>query len=176
VKKFRSVFLATLTMGLAVSSLAFDAVSDFKAYLKKFEAGVVKAFATKNHKFFETISTPDFTYTDASGRKMTKKESIAQMKGMFDSMGPAKASFKSSGHAVKGNTATANYVGHFVMSQKGPDGKAHKLEMTSYTKETYKKVGAKWLVHSMVETKPGKMTMDGKPFDPSQMGGPPPAN
>lgn len=163
-------------MGLAVSSLAFDAVSDFKAYLKKFEAGVVKAFATKNSAYFGQISTPDFTYTDATGRKMTKKESIAQMKAMFDQTGAAKASFKSSGHAVRGNIGTANYIGTFVMTSKGPDGKSHTMAMTSYTKETYKKIGAKWFVHAIVETKPGKMTMDGKPFDPSQMGGPPPAN
>jgi len=175
-KRFRSVFVATLSFGLAVTALSFDALSDFKAALKQFEAGVVKAFATKNHKFFEQISTPDFTYTDFKGTKMKKKESIAQMKAMFDSMGPSKASFRSSGHAVRGNMGSANYVGTFVMNQKGPDGKNHVIVMTSFTKETYKKVGAKWLVSSIVETKEGKMTMDGKPFDPSMMGGPPPAN
>jgi hypothetical protein len=61
------------------------------------------------------------------------------------------------------------------MDMPGPNGKPQKMEMHTFTTETYKKVGNKWLVHKIVETKPSMMLMNGKPFDPSKMGAPAPA-
>lgn len=174
-KRFRSLFIATLGMGLAVSSFAFDALSDFKAFLKKSEASTAKAFANKDASYFEKVTTPDFTYTSFNGPKMNKKQAIAQMKAQLSTAQSIKARFKSSNVALRGNTATVDTINYFDMKISGPDGKPHAMKLTSYSKETYRKVGAKWLLALIVETKAGKMTMDGKPFDPSAMGGPPPA-
>jgi hypothetical protein len=171
VNRTKLQLIAIISLGIATVALALDATSDFKAYLAKLEPQVEKAFKNKNAAFFQQVSTPDFKYVDAQGNVENKEQSMASMKQMFGMAKSVSAKFKRLSATAKGNQGTASYEGKFNIVMAGPDGKMQNMAMSTYTRETYRKVGSKWLVSKIQETKPGKMTMNGKPFNP----GPPPS-
>jgi hypothetical protein len=172
--KFRSVFVATLGFGMAALSLADDAANDLRAFLNRFEPQVVKAFAKKDIKFFERISTSDFKYVDSNKVAQEKKAALEGMKQFFAMSSAIHVKFNRGKIAAKGNSGSVDYHSIFTSDVKGPDGKNHKMRMETWTTETYRKVKSAWLVAKIQETKPAKISMDGKPFDPSKMAPPPP--
>ena len=164
-----------IIFSLAVSAVALarpDATADFKKFLMSEGQKSMKAFADKNIKYFETMSTADFTMTER-GQKMDKKSSMAGLKQWFGMMKSIKASFKLTSAKSDGKTGVATMTSTMVGWTKptANDKKSHKMEMTGYEKQTWVKKGSSWKLKSIEEAKPGKMTMDGKPFDPSMMGG-----
>jgi hypothetical protein len=171
--RFKLAFALSSLVSLFALAAASSSNADFKKWLTGFSKQVSAAFAKKDAAFFERISTPDFSYTDSAGRKEDKKTSMANMRQMFAMSDSVQAEFKVLSVSVKGNTARANVDGHFVTVMKpGEDGKKHTMDMTTHTMETYKKSGKTWLIQKIVETRPGKALMDGKPVDPSKMGAP----
>lgn len=132
---------------------------------------LVRAFETKDVAFFDRISTADFT-EKYMGRTMTKKEAMAQMKTEMASVKAIKCSFKILSAKVMGNTGIAMTAGHMTMTSK-PMGKekSHKMVMDMWEKETWVRSGNGWKIKSLEEAKPMKMMVDGKPMDPSKMGG-----
>ena len=170
-KKIHIVSSTLIDAALAATVFAFDALSDFKTAVNKMLPQVAKAFEKEDLKYFESTSTPDFTYVMADGTKMEKKAAMGQMKQMFASADHIKAKLGASKHMVKGTTAACDVEGHYSMTMKTPDGKSHKMTTSEWTRATFRKVGAKWMMSQMKETKPSQMMMDGKPFDPSKMGG-----
>jgi ketosteroid isomerase-like protein len=173
VKSFKFVFGGGLVLSVAALSMASSASEELRTFLRKLEPQICKAFANEDVKFFAAISTDDFTYTDSKGVTQNKKQSLEGMKQMFGMSSNVKAKFSLGTVSAKGNAGTAKYLGHFTMDVAGPNGKPQKMEMHTFTNETYKKVGSKWYVQKIVEYKEGKMTMNGKPFDPSKMAPPP---
>ena len=169
--KFSYVLAASAVLGAAAMALA-DGTSDLIGFLRKFEPKVEQAFMKEDASFFEKISTPGFTYVDATGKVENKAQSMQGMKMMFGMASHIKAKFTLGAVSVKGDTGTARYRGNFSMDVKGPDGKTAKMTMETQTLETYKKSGNGWLVHQIKETAPSKMMMNGKPFNPAA---PPPA-
>lgn len=163
--KFRYFFGATLVMGAALA-LA-DGAGDLINFLRKFEPKVCQAFMKEDAAFFEKISTPGFTYVDATGKTENKAQSMQGMKMMFGMASNIKAKFTRGAVSVNGNTGTARYKGNFSMDVKDPSGKTAKMTMETQTIETYKKSGNMWLVHQIKETAPSKMMMNGKPFNPA---------
>ena len=166
------VFAAAVVVG---SAFAHDANADFKKFLTGMLPKVVKAFETKNVKFFDSISTADFTETEM-GKTMNKAESMAGMSQMFKSAKTIKCSFKLDSSSVKGDTGTAMTSGRMtaIMNPTKPKGKPSTMVADMWMKETWVKDGKGWKIKHIDEAKPSKMTMDGKPFDPSKMGGPAP--
>lgn len=170
--KFRYVLGASAVLGAAAMALA-EGTSDLIGFLKKFEPKVQQAFMKEDAGFFEKISTPGFTYVDATGKTENKAQSMQGMKMMFGMASNIKARFDRGAVSVNGNTGTARYRGFFSMDVKGPDGKTGKMTMETQTIETYKKSGNMWLVHQIKETVPSKMMMNGKPFNPAAPPAPP---
>lgn len=157
---------------LCSQAMPADANSEFKAFMMKMQSRVERAFAQKDWRFFESISTPDFTYRER-GRTTTRKQSMEQMKQGFAACESMSGKFKLLSSRVSGNTATAMLSGHFVMklkpTKKGQKGSVMTSDM--WTKETWVRSGNTWKIKKIEEVKPSKMTMDGKPVDPSKMGG-----
>jgi hypothetical protein len=58
------------------------------------------------------------------------------------------------------------------MGSMGPKGKSHIMAMTGTAHNDLEKTKGGWKFKSMQE-KPGKVTLDGKSFDPSKMMAPP---
>ncbi len=157
---------------LCATAFSYDANSDFKKFMTSMIPKVEKAFKTGDLKFFEDISTADFTEKEM-GKTYTKAESMAQMKQGLAMGKPSEVKFKLMSSKVMGNTATAVTSGHMVMMMKAqkPKDKAHRMVMDMWEKQTWVKDGKAWKIKMIEEAKPSKMTMDGKPMDPSKMGG-----
>lgn len=152
-------------------AMAFDATSDFKKYMAEMKPKVEKAFATKDIKFFEENTTSDFTET-MNGKKTTKKESMKGLKDFFAMCKSIKTSMKVMSCSVKGSSATATISSHLVavMNPMQKGGKPMTIVMDSTEKQIFEKTGTSWKLKALEQVKV-KGTLDGKPFDPSQMGG-----
>lgn len=165
----RTLLLTACVAGLIGQALAAD---DLKTFLMKDMPKMEKAFLTGDVSYFDKASTADFTMTEM-GRTMTKKESLQQMAEMNKMYKMTKVKVKILSAVTKGNKGTAKTTMHTEMvslpAKKGD--KTHVITTESYYTETYVRVGNSWKIQKIVPTKPGKMLMDGKPFDPPKMGG-----
>jgi hypothetical protein len=166
----------TMMIGLAAmaaaSAFSYDATKDFKSFLMRTMPKVEKAFLKGDTTFFDKISTDDFTDTEM-GQTMNKKQSMAQMKQGMAMMKPSVCDLKLLSCSVKGGVGMAQTMMHMVatmMPMKKGD-KAHKMVMDMWENETWVKSGSGWKIQKIAQAKPMKMTMDGKPADPSKMGG-----
>src|SRR6188474_2373298 len=135
-KRFLSILLAT--SALATLATARDANSDFRTFLNRLLPKLEKAFATRDAKFFDNISTSDFTET-MMGQTFTKAQSMAQMKQQFKTVESCKAKFKILSAKVQGGNGLATAAGHFVMVMKpmAKGDKKHTMVMDMKTKETW---------------------------------------
>ena len=154
-----------------IASASADEVADFKKWYTAGLPQMKKAMESKNLAFFEKSSTADFTYTTA-GQTAKKKDAMAGLKSMFDMTKSLKYSCKITGFKKTKNGIVVNLTNHFEMTMMpGPDKKTHLMVTDQASQETWKKSGKTWLLTNITDIGKGKSTMDGKPFDPSQMGG-----
>jgi hypothetical protein len=125
------------------------------------------AFHTKNAKFFATISTADFT-EKGMGHTYTRKQSMAEMKSMFAQSESIQCSFKILSTMVTGEVGIATTSAHMVaiMKPMKKGDKSHRMVMDMVQKETFVRKGGGWKVKMIEDSKPTKMTMDGKPYNP----------
>ena len=114
--------------------------------------------------------TADFKYIEG-GRTQTFDEMIATMAQSFKTLTKVN-SVTTKILSLKEGLATATSKERHTMSVRsmGPDKKAHTMIMIGVSTNTYRKEGGKWKM-SVMDWKNEKMTMDGKPMDPSMMGG-----
>jgi len=171
VNRLKVLTVSVLALAGAAFSMSYASNEELKTALRKMTAQVEQAFAKKDIKFFQTSSTEDFTYISADGKKEDKKQALAGMAQMFGMSENIKANFQFGDVKANGNMGTAKVAGHITMDVKDPKGKKSKMEVHTWTVETYKKVGPKWLIQQIKETKPSMMTMNGKPMN---MGAPAP--
>lgn len=162
---------ALLLTGLMASVAMADDLADFKKWYIAESPKAVKAMENKDLKFFENSSSPNFTYTTADGKVSKKKEAMAGLKGMFDSMKTIKYTFEMGKFKAEKGVFTVELSNHYKMTMDGPDKKVHTMTMDQKTIETFAKVKGKWIIQGIKDVGPAKGTMDGKPFDPNKMGG-----
>lgn len=169
-RTLKTSFALGATAALAALSLAV--AGELEAFLTAEMPKSKRAFETKNVGYFEAVSTPDFTYTDIAGKTQKKKEAIAGLKMMFDQSQSIKATMKLVSITENAGGGIVVVDNHYdTVTKPGPDKKSHRMEMSMTTKETWVKSGRKFKLKKIVETKVGKMLMDGKPMP---AGGPPP--
>lgn len=161
---------------VAVGALALarpNATAEFKKFLDKEGPNVMKAFKNKDIKYFERMSTSDFTYKEFGKPATNKKDSLAGMQMMFGMMKTIDASYTLQSVKVNGNSATVLLTSRIkgVTKADPRTKKEHKMDATTYEKETWVRNGKSWKLKSIVETKQSKMLMDGKPFHPAMAGG-----
>lgn len=166
--RVRIAALAGLACLIAAAGAAHaDDKSEIAALYKKLD----KAMAAKDIQGVMAVGTKDFTYAEA-GRKLTAEQMSAQMKQEFAMVQGApttKTTILSC--KVKGKMATVVTGDYGEMQMAMQDGKPHTFVSNGKSTDTLVKTAVGWRVKSVVVTS-NKMTMDGKPFDPSK---PPPA-
>lgn len=157
---------------LAATSLAADANSDFKSYMRRSLPKMARAFDHKDWAYFDKNSTADFTDVEM-GHTLTKAQSMSQMKMGFQSASSIHTHFKLLTTKANGDNAVATTFGHMTMVMKpmGAKDKPHHMVVDMWETETYVRSGKGWKIKKFEQTKPMKMTMDGKALDPSKMGG-----
>ena len=167
---------AYLMAGALVFAAAFASMDEATARkeMKAMEKRAIKAFKNEDAKTLVDMLAEDFTWTHQGGRPTENKKQAADGLKQFFAMGDH--------FNVKWTTDSFTYkdgkvvmVTSSVMSCKmklPKDKKTHTMKSTGSVRETWVK-GPKGWKATMFEDQPGeKMTMDGKPYDPSKMGGP----
>jgi len=168
--KYKLILVAAVLF--AASMAVADPLADFKKWYMKGLPTMVKAMESKNIGFFQAVSTKDFTYTEATGKKADKKTAIAGLKQMFDTAEKIKLTPKIG--VIQNSRAgiTVDLTNHFDITTKpGADKKTHKMTMVQKNLELWVNVGGKWLVKNITDVGPAKSTMDGKPMPAGAMGG-----
>ena len=164
----------TLVASCALLALAMLAHGDADTVKKELNAkyqALSKAFAAKDGAAFEKIVAPGFTTTDVHGKTIGTKEFISTMKQSMQALpAGAKVSARILGKVVsKGDKATCQSELSIVSPVPAGDGKSHTMSVTGVSEDTWVKLKGDWKVLKSVD-KSQKMSMDGKPFDPSAFG------
>ena len=168
---FRKAVPALSAAMLVMAMPAFaDAKSEIQAVYNKLTAGFKKGDTNQ----IMSLGTKDFVMIQY-GQRMSGEQVMKEMQGMFASgMKINKMSMTVRSVKVKGNTALATTDAVSDMMMKMPDGKMHRLESTSVSKDTLVKTPQGWKF-KIAQTVSEKAKMDGKPFDPASMMAPPKA-
>lgn len=141
--------------------------------MNKYCAAVMKGDKAGASKIIMSAFAPNCKFIGMDGTTMNRDQWIASMDQNMKSMKSiTKMKLTCSDVKVKGNKATSNET--FVMAGTMPNmkdpKKTSKFEVFGASTSVYEKIGGKWLVTTSKDTSM-KMMMDGKPFDPSKMGG-----
>lgn len=144
---------------------------------KQLEAQMAKidrCLLNKDFAGFEKLCrgsmTKDFKHIEM-GRALTFDQMLAQMKqgmGMMSKINLVKSKFTS--FKQTGNKIVVNQSHLMKGVMIGEDKKSHTMSFSGVSMNTYRKEGGVWKMAIMNWTKQD-MLMDGKPFDPSKMGG-----
>lgn len=161
--------LVFATMCLAAVGVA-DLRSDIIAIDKKVSAAIMRKDAKAFEMTLKPICTKDFKYVE-NGQTMGFKQMVEGMRMGMKQMGKVTmAEAKLVSLKEMGSMATAMMSHNMKAEMMGPDKKMHKMGFSGMSTHTFKKVGGHWMM-SMMKWGKQSMTMDGKPFDPSKMGG-----
>ena len=167
--------MKAITLSLTLVGLvAYASADSLKEQINTSSVKIGNAMKKKDMKAFEKIVkagiTSDFKYIE-NGQTMTFDQMFQMMKASFTTMDKVTmAETKILSVKESGKTATAKVRHTMVGTMKLQDNKTHKFTMTGVSVDSYKKIGKEWKM-SVMDWKESKMTMDGKPFDPSKMGG-----
>lgn len=161
----KGLMIASVLATICATAPAFDASQSFKSFVQSMLPKLENAFRTKDAKYFETISTADFT-EKGMGKTYNKKQSMAEMKSMYAQSKSINCSFKLLSTKVTGKLGIATTSAHMVavMKPMKKGDKSHRLVMDMVQKETFVRQGGGWKVKMIEDSKPSKMTMDGKPY------------
>lgn len=165
----RSLLLA---LAFAVS-ISVASAENLKAKINKVNAAVARAFMHNDMAAFEKVTrdavTSDFKHIDM-GHTQNYDEMLAEMKQSLGMMKITACSAKTSHIKIHGKTATSVTNHRMMGKMSGPDKKNHRMAMSGTTHDKYRMEDGKWKLAEMKWSNE-KMTMDGKPFDPSKMMG-----
>gem|GEM_PF-2041087 len=160
--------ISTLAIALlAVSAMAGSAadVKKIAAVYSKMDGYSVKKDMTGLKSLLNSIATKDCAFTDPKGKAQTVGQVLGQMAMQ---MGAIDKFITSTSHidktTEKGTTIVATVSSNYALLTKaGADGKAHKIEGSSVSIDTWVKVGSDWKLQGSKTTKE-TTKMDGKVF------------
>ncbi len=157
---------------LACCAVAASSDGDFKKFITAEIPKMNMAFNKKDVSYFEKVGTDNFTETQG-GKTAKKAEAMASLKQLFSMASSIDCKYSILSCASKGNTGTV--LMHGILKTTMPaataKGKSQSMVMDMTEKQTWVKVGKNWKISSLSEAKPLKMTVNGKPMDPSKMHG-----
>jgi len=164
----RIALIALVGVGGTIAS-GFEPQDDFRAHLKTYTAAMERAYSREDIGFFQKSSTSDYTHTNLKGQTRRKAVALAELKQTFDSSSGIRVKLTPGAPSLMGQLRTVAVTGKWSLTTKGRDGKPALMTMTLYTRETFKKVSGKWLLHKVVETRMANLKMNGKPVGPPQI-------
>lgn len=159
---------------ISVVCLFTSALADLRSELESVNSKIVAAMKKRDADAFGKIVkagvTKDFKYVE-NGQTQTLDQMIEGMRMGFAMMTKVtKCEAKIKTLKETGNSGTATIWHSMAGDMKMEDGKTHKMTFEGTSTNTFRKEGGKWKMSSMVWGKQ-TMKMDGKPFDPTKMGG-----
>jgi hypothetical protein len=162
-----------LTLGF-VALVSYAQADSLKSQVAASNAKITNAMKKKDFatlsKVMKAAVTKDFVYVE-DGRSQNFDQMFANMKmGLGSLKKITVCEAKSLSLKQMGNRASGSTRHRLGGSNMGPDKKEHTLVFSGVSTDSYVKQGSMWKLSKMV-WKTQSMTMDGKPFDPSKMGG-----
>lgn len=165
-KVVRLAFASIVVCGLA-SAYAGDTKTEFTKWYRAGIPKLEKAFETKDLRFFDSVASTGFTYKAFTGEVQKRTDALAGLKQMFTMMDTIDCKFTMGKVAVKGTGATVDATSKFRCTMKDPQTKKiHKLDTTTYERQSWVKQGGKWMIAGIVEYKKPIVLLNGKPVDP----------
>jgi hypothetical protein len=163
----------SIAVALFGASAMAGAVTVRKDLDRKY-AEIDRAASSRNVKAVFAYTTPDFTMTDHSGKKLTRDQAEHMMSQQIVQMPPG-TTIKSVivKLTVAGKKAVTDVRGEMTASLPGQDQKPHKIVATSLTRDTWVSGKAGWKLKASTEVS-SSVSMDGKPFNPAALGSPHP--
>ncbi len=155
---------------LACAAVAGPLQKQFEAQMAKIDKCLLNKDIAGFEKLVKPMVTKDYKHIEM-GRTLTYDQMVAEMKqgvGMMNKVTVAKSRFLT--FKQTGNTVVAKQSHRMEGTMTGPDKKSHIMAFVGVSVNTYRKEGGVWKMAIMNWTKQD-MLMDGKPFDPSKMGG-----
>ena len=152
--------------GACLAALATaDATQDFKSYyMAKVVPAMKKAMAKGDVAFFDKSSTSTFTSTDYGKKAVDKATALSMMKQTFAAVSNLQAKMGAATFKADSKQgvviATWTYTGKTMADAQG---KKHSIVIVNKSKETWVKKGNGWLIQSMADVSPSKISMDGHP-------------
>lgn len=158
-----------------VAVLALPAAADDRKDIEALYGKLTRLILTNNAEGTLALETPDFKSKGHDGKVMNGKQLVAQMKQDSAMMKIKTFNIKLAQVSIKGNKADVQttFTSTAEMMDPSGSGKKHAIGMNGAMSNKLAKTAGGWKF-SYLEEKAGGMTLDGKPFDPSKMGGPPP--
>lgn len=164
----RRLFASALALSALVAG-PMAARADDKSDIAALYPKLSTMFMKKDFDGIMKTGAPDFKMKQG-GQTLDGKATMAMMK---QQMGPATikaCSMKPTSIKIAGNKAVVLSDGSTTMVMKGPDGKTHTMSDIGKSRDTLIKTKAGWKFQ-LIESLSEKMTMDGKPFNPTAMMG-----
>ncbi len=163
----------SLCSSLVMADEAATLTKNMQEGMNKYCAAAMKGDHASMHKLILSNFAPNCKFVGVDGKTMSLKEWMAAMDMNMKSMKSITKMKMTVGNVkVMGNKATAKET--FMMEGTMPNmkdpKKTSKMMVMGTSTSTYEKMGGKWMVVLSKDTSQ-KMTIDGKPFDPSKMGG-----
>ena len=175
----RTTLCGILTCCVALVCLAPAALADDRKDIDALYGKLTKLILQNKPEGTLALETADFKSKGRDGKVINGKQLVAQMRQESAKMKLKSFDIKLKKCAVKGKAAhietTYTLTSEMVDTggMMGPKGKKHEMAMTGIIISELAKTAGVWKFKYM-EEKAGTMTLDGKPFDPRMMGGPPP--
>ncbi len=167
---YMKTVLALFVLAVVGSAAQADLQSDARSMNNQMTSALKKMDVKSVEKITKQWCSPNFKYTEL-GRTQTRQEMVTDIKMSFTQIKNVLVSeSKIKKITQKGNSGTTTGTHHMVCDILMPDKKTHKLDYFGISTDVWAKNGKKWQVVSMSMMNL-KMTLDGKPFDPSKMGG-----
>lgn len=164
----RRVLTAAVATGLAALLVpgAWAGDSALKQKAQKMYDHASQMFAKKDIKNLSMGFADDFTSKSKQG-VLNKKQMIAMMKEMFATTSNVRVSMKVLSATRKGKLVTVKSYSVWKGTTKDEKGVPHEMVYSGSSTEIWDTSGKHWKMKSMVDGNDMKMTMDGKPFDPT---------
>ena len=165
-KLSKSIAVIVLASAVAVQAFAGDKLpKELQSAMDK----MVAAFKKCDAKAALACFAPDAKVT-MEGQTMTAKQFAEGAKQWFAMTKSIDAKFSDLKVKVNGDTISVDSA--YTFSYTAPDmkGKPGKYVSTGRTIDTWVKKKGVWSISEMKETAPSKMTLNGKPYMPPQMG------
>ena len=157
---------------LAAVGFAAISSSDLRSEIKDMNAQMGNAMRRGDMKAITAIikagCTKDFSYVEA-GKSSNMDQMLTNMKAGLSAMKTTSAKASLLTLKEKGSNAVATEKHEVAGIMTDKNKKTHRIVFIGTSTDTYVKVGKEWKMSKM-EWTANKMTMDGKPMDPSKMG------
>ena len=157
--------LVSVLAALAVLPCLASAQS-FERYYKAILPRMVRSLETGDVKFFDAISTPDFTEKGPDETR-NKAQAMDAMSKQFALMKKLTCKVRPISVKSMGSKATVVVWMRSDIVLEDQHHKPHTLIVETTEAETWVKTDSIWRIKTMTQSKPSKMTMDGKSINRS---------